>query len=70
MLVNASAVGRDPSVWSNAKPFEPERFLGLEVDAKGQHFELIPFGAGWTEDLPCVGFANMIFQLGASRRSI
>ena len=26
--------------------FSPERFLGSEIDVKGRHFELIPFGAG------------------------
>lgn len=46
LLVNAWAIGRDPRVWPNPKSFQPERFLGSEVDVKGQHFELIPFGSG------------------------
>ncbi|KAL3637418.1 hypothetical protein CASFOL_018586 [Castilleja foliolosa] len=24
----------------------PERFVGSEVDVRGQHFELLPFGSG------------------------
>ncbi|KVH90462.1 cytochrome P450 [Cynara cardunculus var. scolymus] len=46
LFVNAWAIGRDPECWENANLFEPERFLGSKVDYKGQHFELIPFGAG------------------------
>ncbi|GAB2224572.1 hypothetical protein Droror1_Dr00005334 [Drosera rotundifolia] len=46
VLVNAWAIQRDPSVWENPDSFEPERFLGVEVDVKGRDFELIPFGAG------------------------
>ncbi|CAI0444245.1 unnamed protein product [Linum tenue] len=46
ILVNAWAIGRDPSTWDDANSFVPERFLGSEVDAKGNYFELIPFGAG------------------------
>ncbi|GAB4830793.1 hypothetical protein Ancab_004823 [Ancistrocladus abbreviatus] len=37
---------KDPNFWENPNSFEPERFLGSEIDLKGQHFELIPFGAG------------------------
>ncbi|KAL9248547.1 Geraniol 8-hydroxylase-like protein [Drosera capensis] len=44
--INSRAIGRDPSQWENPDSFEPERFLGSEVDFKGQHFELLPFGAG------------------------
>ncbi|KAG6634189.1 geraniol 8-hydroxylase-like [Carya illinoinensis] len=46
VLVNAWAIGRDPSIWENANSFMPERFLGSEIDVKGRHFELIPFGGG------------------------
>ncbi|GAB4833660.1 hypothetical protein Ancab_031905, partial [Ancistrocladus abbreviatus] len=46
VLVNAWAIGRDPNLWENPNSFEPERFMGLEIDVKGQDFELIPFGAG------------------------
>ncbi|XP_047325104.1 cytochrome P450 CYP82D47-like [Impatiens glandulifera] len=39
---------RDPKVWSEPSEFRPERFLNAHkgVDVLGQHFELIPFGAG------------------------
>ncbi|RVX09017.1 Geraniol 8-hydroxylase [Vitis vinifera] len=46
VLVNAWAIGRDPNTWENSNSFVPERFLGLDMDVKGQNFELIPFGAG------------------------
>ncbi|CAL5373018.1 unnamed protein product [Camellia sinensis] len=46
VLVNAWAIGRDPSVWLNPTSFMPERFLGSEIDVRGRDFELIPFGAG------------------------
>ncbi|KAG0487642.1 hypothetical protein HPP92_009737 [Vanilla planifolia] len=46
IFVNAWAIGRDPEYWEEAEAFVPERFLGSEVDYKGQDFELLPFGAG------------------------
>ncbi|KAJ8767638.1 hypothetical protein K2173_018196 [Erythroxylum novogranatense] len=46
VLVNAWAIGRDPNMWENPDSFMPERFLGSDVDVRGRHFELIPFGAG------------------------
>lgn len=46
VYVNAWAIGRDPAVWEDAEEFLPDRFLDTPIDFKGQHFELIPFGAG------------------------
>ncbi|KAL6838559.1 hypothetical protein ACP4OV_031615 [Aristida adscensionis] len=47
ILINVWAIGRDPTLWGDtAKEFRPERFVGSNVDVKGQHLELLPFGAG------------------------
>ncbi|WVZ72920.1 hypothetical protein U9M48_021302 [Paspalum notatum var. saurae] len=59
VVVNAWAIGRDPATWGDdAEEFVPERFLGRcsDVDFRGQHFELVPFGAG-RRACPGVGFA-------------
>ncbi|KAM0937871.1 putative flavonoid 3'-monooxygenase [Dioscorea sansibarensis] len=50
LLVNVWAICRDPKVWSRPLEFDPSRFLPggnyADVDLKGSHFELIPFGSG------------------------
>ncbi|XP_076933475.1 6,7,8-trihydroxycoumarin synthase-like [Bidens hawaiensis] len=46
VYVNIYATGRDPEFWENQVVFFPERFLGSDIDFKGNDLELIPFGAG------------------------
>ncbi|RDX91584.1 Geraniol 8-hydroxylase, partial [Mucuna pruriens] len=46
IIVNAWALGRDPTISKDPKIFMPERFLESEIDFKGHDFELIPFGTG------------------------
>ena len=46
VLVNVWAVSRDPEIWDNPNEFIPERFLDSNIDVKGRHFELTPFGGG------------------------
>lgn len=48
LLVNIWKIQHDPEIWEDPFEFQPERFLTSkkEIDVKGQHFELIPFGCG------------------------
>ncbi|KAK1372092.1 Geraniol 8-hydroxylase-like [Heracleum sosnowskyi] len=46
VIVNAWAIARDANSWGNPDHFIPERFIGSEIDYKGQHFSFIPFGSG------------------------
>ncbi|XP_031259423.1 cytochrome P450 93A3-like [Pistacia vera] len=50
LFINVWAIGRDPNHWENPLEFRPERFLGedekKQLDVRGQHFQLLPFGGG------------------------
>ncbi|CAN6206409.1 unnamed protein product [Urochloa humidicola] len=66
VLVNAWAIGRDPSYWDAPQEFMPERFENTQVDFRGTDFEFIPFGAG-RRMCPGIGFglANMDLALAS-----
>ncbi|PWA84285.1 cytochrome P450 82A4 [Artemisia annua] len=48
LVLNIWKLHRDPNVWSDPDEFRPERFLTShkDIDVKGNHFELLPFGSG------------------------
>ena len=48
LMTNLWKISTDPSVWSDPLEFKPERFLTThkDVDVRGHHFELLPFGCG------------------------
>ncbi|KAL2346970.1 hypothetical protein Fmac_000970 [Flemingia macrophylla] len=65
-FVNAWAIGRDPESWENPNTFKPERFLGSDIDYRGQDFELIPFGAG-RRGCPGITFASAVVELALAQ---
>jgi cytochrome P450 len=48
LIPNVWKIQTDQRVWSDPLAFKPERFLTTQkdVDVRGRHFELIPFGSG------------------------
>ncbi|XP_041004992.1 cytochrome P450 71AU50-like [Juglans microcarpa x Juglans regia] len=62
VMINLWAIGRDPSVWSDAEKFFPERFVGSNIDLRGRDFQLIPFGAG-RRSCPGMQLGLTVFRL-------
>ncbi|KAI3807011.1 hypothetical protein L1987_22931 [Smallanthus sonchifolius] len=62
VIINAWAIGRDPSRWEEPEHFRPERFLNSSIDYKGLNFEFIPFGAG-RRGCPAIQFATVVTHL-------
>ncbi|MCO5567176.1 hypothetical protein L7F22_020864 [Adiantum nelumboides] len=62
VFVNVWAIGRDEQAWPNAGEFRPERFDEQEVDLRGQHYELLPFGSG-RRICPAVQLALSVVEL-------
>ena len=62
VFINATAISMDPQVWEDPEEFKPERFLNSAIDFRGQHFELLPFGAG-RRGCPGTNFGVLIIEL-------
>nr|GMC98411.1 cytochrome P450 CYP82D47-like [Ipomoea batatas] len=48
LMVNIWKIHHDENIWPEPYEFRPERFLTThkDIDVRGQHIELIPFGSG------------------------
>ncbi|GKB21788.1 cytochrome P450 93A3-like protein [Tanacetum coccineum] len=62
VFINVWAMGRDPKSWDDPLEFRPERFLESQLDIKGQHFQLLPFGSG-RRMCPGMSFAMQVIQV-------
>ena len=62
VFVNAKSIGTDSKYWKNQNEFQPERFLDSSIDFRGQHFELLPLGAG-RRGCPGINFAILVIEL-------
>lgn len=62
VFFNAAAIATDPGYWENPEIFFPERFLSSQVDFRGQHFELLPFGSG-RRGCPGMNFSIPLVEL-------
>ncbi|XP_042037845.1 cytochrome P450 71A6-like [Salvia splendens] len=66
VMINVWAISRDPSLWKYPEEFRPERFLGMDIDFRGLHFELTPFGAG-RRGCPGITFAVAVDELALAK---
>ncbi|XP_078154100.1 cytochrome P450 71A1-like [Carex rostrata] len=62
VLINAWAIAREAKSWEMPEEFMPERFIGRQVDYKGNDFQFIPFGAG-RRICPGILFATVTAEL-------
>ncbi|XP_047977853.1 cytochrome P450 71A9-like [Salvia hispanica] len=65
VFFNLTAMSVDPVIWKNPREFSPERFEDSEVDFRGKHFELLPFGAG-RRGCPGINFSIPVVELAVA----
>ncbi|KAA0034251.1 hypothetical protein IC582_023220 [Cucumis melo] len=61
--VNVWAIGQDPGIWTNPEEFIPERFIGSNIDYKGQNFEFLPLGSDRRRICPGMNMTSFIVEL-------
>ncbi|KAJ4830074.1 hypothetical protein Tsubulata_009282 [Turnera subulata] len=68
LMVNIWKIQRDPMYWKDPSAFQPERFLttNADIDVRGQHFELLPFGSG-RRSCPGASFSLQALHLTLAR---
>jgi flavonoid 3'-monooxygenase len=67
LLVNSYTIQRDPKHWANPLEFRPERFIeNPQIDLKGSHFQLLPFGAG-RRMCPGMSLGILVAQISVAR---
>ncbi|CAK9213393.1 unnamed protein product [Sphagnum troendelagicum] len=66
IFVNLWAIHRHSSTYENPLEFNPDRFLQTNVDLKGKHFELLPFGSG-RRICPGMSLGLLIVQMQLAR---
>nr|ALF95237.1 P450 [Plagiochasma appendiculatum] len=54
IFVNVYAIAHDERYWERPMEFNPDRFLGSNINLVGNDFQLVPFGSGRRK---CVGIA-------------
>jgi cytochrome P450 len=67
LFMNIYAIQRDPKWWERPEEFDPERFIkNPEINVTGNHFQLIPFGAG-RRQCPGMPLGILFVQMGLAR---